>query len=623
MATANVKTSQWYRDNIPGFPKKATVAKSTTAGVLNVFLRKYRWDANRKMDTESSTMIGKVIDNEKYLPIDEYNRLYRRGGRLRTMPKVKEIAGFTSYEDIEKEVSRGLKRHSLGATPIFVETARAIGLIEDLLASKFEEVTVSTALSLACHWLSARTNVFRKYQDWSRGRHLPFPDPLSPKDVGEFAYELGLCNDKMNDFFARRIARAGENEVMYVDSTRISTSAQRVEERAKGLTKQKTIEDQVGSVVLLGRQSHQPLMMRLFAGDVPDITTFDDIIKRMNEYGTQGWKTAFVADKGYNSLENQSKLLDEGKHFLMACKTNFSYVQDAIVEAAKLMEDPNRALDEKGNVRGARIDRSFVFNGKHYNHHLYVYYDREMAQSQLGAFFEKVNRFINACDINDESYKKHPLSKFVELVTDESGRTKILMNGKTIAEETRYYGYMADVSSWKMDISEAYQLYQERQCIENFFKVAKQYIDFDVARSHSSTALNGRHFIAFLAMSIAMHIMHKLVENQTVPESSEPLNDTAEGASETKEVSDESKSNTKDNSSPKKRGRRSLKAKLAPRKVFFSDVVNSTQSIVLQYSTRTKNFWLSEVTNRQHEIAALCGVPNAYKDFHPYEPGKI
>lgn len=181
MATANVKTSQWYRDNIPGFPKKATVAKSTTAGVVNVLLRKYRWDAERKMDTEESTLIGKVIDNEKYLPIDEYNRLYRRGGRLRTIPKVKEIAGLSSYEDIEKEVSRGFKRLSLGATPIFVETARAIGLIEDLLASKFEEVTVNTAISLACHWLSARTNVFRKYQDWSRGRHLPFPDPLSPR----------------------------------------------------------------------------------------------------------------------------------------------------------------------------------------------------------------------------------------------------------------------------------------------------------------------------------------------------------------------------------------------------------------------------------------------------------
>ena len=623
MTTANVKTSQWYRDNVPGFPKKATVAKSTTAGVVNVFRRKYRWDPDRKMDTETSELIGKVIDNEKYLSIDEYKRLYRRGGRLRTIPKVKEISGFSSYEEVETEVLRGVRRLSLGTTPIFVETARSIGLIEDLLASKFEEVTVRTAVSLACHWLSERTNVYRKYQDWSRDRHLPFSDPLSAKDVGDFAYELGLCTDKMNDFFARRIARAGENEVMFVDSTRISTSAQRVEERAKGVTKQKTIEDQVGSVVLLGRQSHQPLMMRLFAGDVPDISTFDDIIKRMNEYGTQGWKTAFVADKGYNSLENQAKLLDEGKHFLMACKTNFSYVRDAIVEAAKLMGDPNRALDDKGCVSGVRIKQSFTFNDKNYTHHLYVYLDRKMAQEKLGAFFEALNRFMNAYDINDESYKKHPLNKFVELVTDESGRTQVEMNGKTIAEETRYYGYMADVSSWEMDITEAYQLYKERQCIENFFKVAKQYIDFDVARSHSSTALNGRHFIAFLAMSIAMHIMHKLVENQAVPVPEPSLDDTAELASGTKESSDENKSNTKDNSRPKKRGRRPLKAKVAPRKVFFSDVVNSTQSIVLQYSTRTKNFWLSEVTKRQHEIATLCGVPNAYKDFHPYESGKI
>lgn len=90
--TTLIKPSQWYRDHIPGFPKKATVAKSTTAGVVNVLLRKYRWDADRKMDTESSVLLGKVIDNEQYLPIDEYRRLYRQGGRLRTIPKAKETA---------------------------------------------------------------------------------------------------------------------------------------------------------------------------------------------------------------------------------------------------------------------------------------------------------------------------------------------------------------------------------------------------------------------------------------------------------------------------------------------------------------------------------------------------
>lgn len=95
MTDSLIKPSQWYRDNIPGFPKKATVAKSTTAGVVNVFRRKYRWDADRKMDTESSILIGKVIDNEQYFPIDEYKRLYRRGGLLRTTPKATEMAGFS------------------------------------------------------------------------------------------------------------------------------------------------------------------------------------------------------------------------------------------------------------------------------------------------------------------------------------------------------------------------------------------------------------------------------------------------------------------------------------------------------------------------------------------------
>ncbi len=631
MSSADVKTSQWYRENIPGFPKKATVASTSTPGVLNVLHREYRWDPDRKMDTEKAKLIGKVIDNEKFLPIDEYRRLYRKGGRLRAMPKVKEIAGLSTYEEVEKHVIHGLKRLSLGTTPIFVETARSIGILEDLAAANFEDATIGTIMSFSCHWLSARTNVLRKYADWSTNRHLPFQEPLNAKDACDFAFQLGLNSDKMNDFFARRIARAGEDEIIYVDSTRISTTAKNVEERAKGLTKQKTIEDQVGSVVLLGRQSHQPLVMRLFAGDVPDISTFDDIINRMNEYGAQGWKTRFVADKGYNSIENQAKLIDAGKHFLMACKTNFTYVSEAIVEAAKLMGDPNRTLDEKGCMSGVRVKRTFVHNDKTYTHYLYVYFDRIAAQEKLGAFYEKLNRFMNAYNPDDELYTKHALSKFIEIDTDESGRQEVRMNGKTVADETRYYGYMADVASWEMDITEAYQLYKERQCIENFFKTAKQYIDFDVARSHSSIALNGRHFIAFIAMAIAMHIMSKLAENQAVPSSLAPDSEgKAEIVSETEntaEVKDEDKSSAKDNSKvdsrPKKRGRRPLKTKMAARKIYFSDVVNNTQSVVLNYSTITKNFWLTEITDKQHHIAALCGVPNAYKDFHPYESGKI
>ena len=627
MTSFTIHPSQWYREHIPGFPQKATVARSTTLGIVNVLQREYSYSPERRRGTETATMVGKVVDNEKYYPIAEYNRRYKRGGRLRTIPKVKEIQGIGTYDEIEEKVIKGLKRLSLGATPIFVETARAIGIVEDLKAAGYEEATISVLLSIACHWLSAKTNVFRQYADWASNRHLPFGEKLTAKALGEFAYQIGEDSEKMNAFFAKRIQRAGETEVLYVDSTRISTSAENIEERAKGLTKQKTIEDQVGSVVLLGRKSQQPLSMRLFAGDVPDVSTIDDMLNRINECVDRGWQSTFVADKGYNSIENQAKILEDGKHFLMACKTNFGYVRNAFKEAAKYMDDPNRNLDEQGVIRGYRINQEFTCNGKTYTHYIYVYFDRQAAQLSLGAFFEKLNRFINAYNPDDALYKKHELNKFVELVKDDDGKTVVRMNADAVAAETRYYGYFADAASWDMDITEAYTIYKERQCIENFFKTAKQYINFGVARSHTTIALNGRHFIAFIAMAIAMRIMAKLAENQAVVDKTNELKpDDKDSKGESAKVQDTQKDEaTKKGDEPqkRKRGRPALKAKLAQRTVFFSDVVNSMQSITLMYSTATGRSWVSEVTERQHRMAELCGVPNAYKNFHTYESGKI
>ena len=150
-----------------------------------------------------------------------------------------------------------------------------------------------------------------------------------------------------------------------------------------------------------------------------------------------------------------------------------------------------------------------------------------------------------------------------------------------------------------MTAKQAYASYKDRQGIECCFKAAKQHINFNVLRSHSSIAIRGRQFIAFIALAILMELSLQLDQHQ---------NQSVETASEKEHQEETGK---KKRGRPRKNGAKNKELKT----VFLPDVIAALAPISLTVSRRTNNTWLSEITAKQRVLISMCGADGSYDEI--------
>ena len=587
-------TTEWCRQNIKNFPEDGSL--QIRNGKIYVRKRSHYWDSEAKMGKDGkSVLLGLVVDLA-YYSLEEYRRLFNSRGQRRPIPKDEknrvDLSGL-SYSTVEKTVVAGLSDLRLGAIPVFYSAFKRVGVQEDLLGVGFSEVTVNTLFSVASHWLSTGSNSYRQYKDWQAGRWLPYEGTLDAKALSQFATELGQCDEKINSFYERRLKRYRVDGMVDCDGTRITTHAERIDERAVGKTKNETFEPQIGTVLLYGRKSKQPLLMRNYAGDVPDISTVEDVLNRIRELQEIGIHCRFTLDKGYNSIENQWKFQRDGQDYLMSCKTDAFYVKQALTETLPELIDISSQLDTHLHGISKQIE---LHHGEHsFKAWLHLFLDTKSREELLGHFYSELGALKILWNSNREKVRKH---KYFKFFTEKDDGT-LEFDHEAIERESEFYGCFADVSSWSMTAKQAYASYKDRQGIECCFKAAKQHINFNVLRSHSSIAIRGRQFIAFIALAILMELSLQLDQHQNQP---------VETASEKEHQEETGK---KKRGRPRKNGAKNKELKT----VFLPDVIAALAPISLTVSRRTNNTWLSEITTKQRALISMCGADGCYDEI--------
>ena len=538
--------------------------------------RNYFWNKEKKCGGEKRTYLGYIVD-QRFYTNEEYAKKFKRNGQERIVPKKAAVA-----EAVHATFQDPLGSMVAAEIPLYYQIAKDTGLIEDMNKT-WSVPQTNAALSLAFFELSQQTNSFYLYPDWSEKKYLPYFESLDSKEISGFLEAIVNVPGWRKTFFGARVARLTDSEMLSFDATEIASEAEKVTYAQIGVGKEEGYQKQVGLILLVGHESHLPVLFRVLPGNISDVTTVPDMLFRFDEIVDKRRVFAAVLDRGYFSLSNFAKFVDSKSRVIIAAKKDAVWIRQCMDKAmVHLWENSSRI--RKTTVWGCTIEHEITASdGIKRKVYVHVYRDESMSRTEFSKFHEDLEHFEDEWMAWKDTGRECPLLKsrlrkyFVDGV-GIPGKTPLKQNNDAIDEKTRYFGLFCNVTTHKCDARAAYVQYGLRDIIEKTFKGGKSDAEMDAARSHNDDTLEGRLLISFIAMTILGKI-RKLMSCPTV---------TGSGKNR-KEIPPLADSMT------------------------FNQVRLRLATPRLVFDSQGNKRW-EEITTTQHEIAQRLGYPNLYRD---------
>lgn len=580
---SDIHSSSIDPKSVEGFPITNPHAKIVKdRGHQRVVERFYYWDQEKRRGLEKRKYIGYVVDG-RYYSNDDYKKLYKRSGKKRIVAHVSN-----DNDAVKQEQVPALETRIAGELPLYYAIAQEQGLIDDLRTVWGEHYT-KIILSIAFHWLQTEHNAAYLYESWSQDHFLPYTENLSSKDLSAFFKEITLVPGWRKNFFKARIARLPENEVLSFDATTIASESKEITDVCFGKGKEGYCQNQIGLIILLGHKSKTPVLFRMLPGNISDVTTVPDMLFRFDEISEKKRVFAAVLDRGFCSLDNIARFIDQKSRIIMATKLNAEWVTQAIDEALPVLSKVTNRIRGK-NCWGYSVPVTKKFpDGKERTFWLQVYRSYTKLNYETEAFFKTIEDFEDRWNSyhssSDKStnytvaLRKSPLLKYF-VKPGLPGKDLLVRNQSALEEATRYFGCFCNVTTFECSPTDALIEYSERDCIEKSFKFTKSYAELDTLRAHGNETAEGRLIIGFCCMTILNKLYQLMGQSIQI--------------------------------TPNKQ--------LPPliKEMTFNEIKNYLSPIRLVFDGKGNKRWC-EITKKQHMIAQRLGYPDLYKILPQWE----
>jgi hypothetical protein len=163
--------------------------------------------------------------------------------------------------------------------------------------------------------------------------------------------------------------------------------------------------------------------------------------------------------------------------FLLATKTSLKYVKEELDLVYDKIKDFEH-YDEQYELHGLTTKIKWEYSDPEKTDkkiiekpaYLHIYYNIEKATEEKKAFYKRLARMqkeILAGELkpNHESVCK----KFFEVKSTPKRGIQVKVNEIAVEEATRYYGYFALLSNFKMDSTKALEVYRNKDLAEKAF----------------------------------------------------------------------------------------------------------------------------------------------------------
>lgn len=473
-------------------PEKKISYKKAPNGTLYVYytLRAYRNEKGKPTSDEVSIgkkdpVSGMLIPNKnywKYFPLPEAEK------QTSFLPKsIRSVGVHTVCEAIAEQLPL---RKIL--EEVFAEKA------EDLLLLAFYMLSQGNVMAHLPHWLETSSKT------------------PAGKTIRESRLFSEISEQQRLEFFQKWMKENVKQEYIVYDVTSISSYAKDTHPVEWGYNRDGEALPQINVGMFYGQQTRLPLFYSVYGGSITDKSYLPFMLRYADLLGDSPLR--FVMDQGFVSKENLRFMQEKAYPFLTFLPKSLRYTKKLLTEEGNHIKTARQYL-HRFNLYAKCVKTNY----EGIDLYAHIYLDMEKAALEEKSLYERVELLRQ--ELESLSNKKglsgsRRYQSFFRL--KKSGRMDIEyeMDAEKIDEQLQRAGYFVLITNDpSLNSEETLFLYRQKDGIEKAFDNLKNELDCKRLRTHTTKTMQGKIFVAFLALILRSQLQKCLQQAEEIRES--------------------------------------------------------------------------------------------------------
>jgi len=318
---------------------------------------------------------------------------------------------------------------------------------------------------------------------------------LSPASISNLLKQIGTDRGAIRQYMQADLDNSG---IIMIDGHRIITHSENLEFARLGYDSKMRYLPQINLIYLfqVSEEGRLPVYYKQFSGDVPDVSTFDDIL---HECKLAEDTVTLIADKGFGSDNNFAQIVNSHLSYIIPLKRNTTEVSER--------PETVGGYDQVFNYRGHPIyAKTFIREG----YQVYLFNDTALASNETADLIDRLNK-QNATIEQARKKEEARRAKGKGKLSDEKlGSLKPLDLSEVLQDRKGIGTFVLQTNRGDLNCQQVHLLYKTRQEIEQTFKSYDTVLDSSASYLQDLHALEAWLFINHLALQMLYGILDRI-----------------------------------------------------------------------------------------------------------------
>jgi len=400
---------------------------------------------------------------------------------------------------------------SYGATYLLEEIGKKLKIVDDL-KSCFPD-TYKQILSIAFYMILEANSPLSRFERWSFKHKHPYDKNIpSQRSSDLFA---SITDSDRAKFFMLQYKRRSEEEYFFHDITSISSYSESLRQVLHGYNREHDNLPQLNLAIVYGENSELPFYYRRLAGNIPDMKTLKPLLADFADLGFTDIRAGM--DRAFYIEENINALYKEHIKFILGANKGTIYIREHI-NSVRTQLNQFKNYNEDYGLYGCTVESTWNYKEKSTNKsgtlkeqkqiYVHIYYNPVRAVEEEHKFNKRLSALRKELLSNKKEEKnKKAYDEYFNVTTDSNGKVQTVEPKQEIINETKInYGYFVIVSNDIEDTWKTLSLYRRKDVAEKAFHNFKDCLDVRRIRVSSEESLDGKLFVAFIALNFLAYI---------------------------------------------------------------------------------------------------------------------
>lgn len=428
--------------------------------------------------TNDKTGIGRVDKGTgKLTPNENYFAIY--GGEPSVKVEIDSVLNFGHYYLLQ-----GISKET-GLTKV----------LQNVFGDKGEQIL------LLATYMALTGDATYRCEGWSRETLTGSDRVLASSQISRLFTQID--ERQRMDFFRAWVHVRQQKEYIAYDVTSMSSYARGNEAVEYGYNRDKESLPQVNYGMYYGEESRMPIFYCMYKGSVVDKSELPYMMQYNDILGIKD--VSFVLDRGFYTEENITGLAHKHR-YIIGIGNGLKLSKEIIARHGAEVTSSEYDIGDMETTGMAIEDDRYGFRCKIM---LYHSYEKRLGESNI--FKSKLKRWEKELL---EGKTVQAANDYFAVTSEGEGEDKIIKvarNHKAIDEQLHNMGFFLMLTTdLKRTPAEVLDIYRMKDVVETCFDDLKNGIDMKRLRVHSEEAMEGKAFVAFIALILRSFVHNKL-----------------------------------------------------------------------------------------------------------------